>query len=102
MKRLMVVGAAVAACLSAPLAGSAAAAPTVCPQDTQAFTGTAETLVVPAGGDCDVVNATIEQDLILEDGAGAFVFHVSIGRDVVGGVDAGAGIFESTIGRDLS
>lgn len=103
MKRLMVFGATIAACLVVPLAASSAApAPTVCPQDTQAFSGSASTLIVPAGGYCSISNATIAQDLILQDGAGADLSQVTVGRDMVGGEDAGAGIFDTTIGGNLS
>jgi len=102
MKSLMAVGA-LAASLALPLSGSATpGAAAVCPQDTQTFSGSASTLTVPAGGFCAISNATIEQDLLLGDGAGADLHDVSIGRDLVGGADAGAGIFDSTIGRDLS
>jgi hypothetical protein len=122
MKRLMVIGAALVACLAAPLTASPAApAATVCPQDTQAFSGSAWTLVVPAGGYCAITNATIAQDVILQDGAGVDASNLSVGRDVVmgngagggftateigrdmvGGDDAGAGLFDSSIGHDLS
>jgi hypothetical protein len=103
MKRLIVLAATLGACLALPLSGSAAVpATTVCAQDTQAFTGSATTLVVPAGGYCAISNATIAQDLILQDGAGADLSQVTIGRDMVGGQDAGAGIFDTTIGRNLS
>jgi len=103
MKRLLVLGAALAACLAVPFGSSAAPpASTVCPQDTQAFSGSASTLVVPAGGYCDITNASIAVDLVLQDGAGADLENVSVGRDLTGGEDAGAGIFDSTIGRNLS
>ena len=103
MKRLLVLGAALAACLAVPLASSAAApSTTVCPQDTQAFSGSASTLVVPAGGYCAVTNASVALDLVLQDGAGADLENVTIGRDLTGGEDAGAGIFDTTIGRNLS
>ncbi|HEY2373022.1 MAG TPA: hypothetical protein VGH82_10770 [Gaiellaceae bacterium] len=103
MKRLMVLGATLAACLAVPLSGSAAGpAPTTCPQDTQTFTGSAATLIVPANGYCAITNATIAQDLVLQDSAGADLSNVTIGRDLVGGEDAGAGIFDSSIGGDLN
>ena len=103
MKRLLVLGAALAACLAVPL-GSSAATPgsTVCPQDTQAFSGSASTLVVPANGYCDITNASIAVDLVLQDGAGADLENVTVGRDLTGGEDAGAGISDTTIGRNLS
>jgi len=103
MKRLMVFGATVAACLVVPLAASPAPpAPTVCPQDTQEFSGAATTLIVPAGGYCAITNATITQDLILQDEAGADLSQVAIGRDMIGGEDAGAGIDDTTIRGNLS
>jgi hypothetical protein len=103
MKRLLVLGAALAACLVVPLATSAATrTTTVCPQDTQAFSGSASTLVVPAGGYCAIEDASIALDLVLQDGAGADLENVTIGRDLTGGEDAGAGIFDTTIGRNLS
>jgi hypothetical protein len=122
MKRLMALGAALAACLTIPLQGSAAApAAVTCPQNTQTFSGSASTLVVPAGGYCAISNATITLDLILGEGAGVDLLQVSIGRDVllgngaggsfvdttiggdvIGGDDSGAGIFDSSIGGDLS
>lgn len=102
MKRLLAFGAALAACLSFPLQSSAGGSGAVaCPQDTNAFTGTATTLVVPAGGYCAITNAAIAQDLILEDGAGADVLDTTVGRDMRMGDEAGAGIDGSRIGRDL-
>jgi hypothetical protein len=103
VKRLIVFGATLVACLVVPLTGSAAApAPAVCPQDTQTFSGFATTLIVPAGGYCSISNATIAQDLILQDEAGADLSQVTVGRDMLGGQDAGAGIFDTTIGGNLS
>jgi hypothetical protein len=103
MKRLVSLVAAAGVCLVVPFtASSAAPAATVCPQDTNAFSGTATTLIVPAGGYCSISNATIAQDLLLQDGAGADLSQVTVGRDMVGGQDAGAGIFDTTIGRNLS
>lgn len=122
MKRLMAVAATVVACLAVPGTGGAAApGTTVCAQDVQAFSGSASTLVVPAGGYCAIANASIAQDLILRDGAGADVSNTTIGRDVlfgngagagfvgvtivrdvIGAPDGGAGLFDTTIGRDLS
>jgi hypothetical protein len=103
MKGLLVLGAALAACLAVPF-GSSAAAPgaTVCPHDTQAFSGSASTLVVPAGGYCAIEDASIAVDLVLQDGSGADLENVTIGRDLTGGQDAGAGIFDTSIGHDLS
>jgi hypothetical protein len=102
MKRLLVLGAALAACLAVPLGSSAAPAATLCPQDTQTFSGSATTLVVPAGGYCAIEDASIALDLVLQDGAGADLENVTIGRDLTGGQDAGAGIFDTSIGHDLS
>lgn len=103
MKRFLVLGAALATCLAVPLGSSAATpAATVCPQDTQVFSGNASTLVVPENGYCDIEDASIAVDLVLQDGAGADLENVTIGRDFVGGQDAGAGINDTTIGRNLS
>ena len=102
MKRLMVLGAALAACLTVPLQSSAAAPGAVtCPQNTQAFSGSASTLVVPVGGYCAISNATIALDLILGEGAGVDLSQVSIGRDVLLGDGAGGGFVDTTIGRDM-
>jgi hypothetical protein len=102
MNRLMVIGAAFVACLTIPLQGSAAAPASVtCPQNTQAFSGSAPTLVVPAGGYCAISDATITADLILGQGAGVDLLRVSIGRDVLLGDGAGGGFVDTTIGRDM-
>jgi hypothetical protein len=102
MKRLMLVGAVLATSLAVPLPSSAGPpAAVTCSQETHTFTGSAPTLIVPAGGSCEITNADIANDLILGDGAGADLSQVAIGRDMVGGQDAGAGIFDTTIGRDL-
>jgi len=103
VRRPLILGAVLVACLAVPLQGVAGApAPTVCSQATQAFSGTADSLVVPTNGFCAITNATISNDLILQDGAGADLEQVTIGRDLTGGVDSGAGIFDTTIGRTLS
>jgi hypothetical protein len=103
VRRFLILGAALVACLAVPLLGVAGApAPTVCSQATQAFSGSAYSLVVPANGYCAITNATVATDLILQDGAGADLEQVTIGRDLIGGVDSGAGIFDTTIGRNLS
>jgi hypothetical protein len=103
MKRLMVLGAALAACLTVPLQSSAAAPASVtCSQATQAFSGSASTLIVPAGGYCAITNATIALDLILGNGAGVDLSHVSIGRDVLLGDEAGGGFVDTTIGGDMT
>jgi hypothetical protein len=104
MKKALLIGsAAIAVCLALPLSGGAAApAATVCSQTTQSFSGSASTLIVPAGGYCAISNATIAQDLILQDGAGADLSQVTVGRDMLGGQDAGAGINDTTIGGNLS
>jgi hypothetical protein len=102
MKRAHLVVAvcgAAAACLVAPFAGSAAG-----PQDVVcngAFTGTAHDLVVPAGGDCEVTDATIEHDVILQDEAGAGITRTSVGNDVVFHEFAGADITDSRVGHDV-
>ena len=103
MKRLLALGATIAGVLAVPLSGVAAApGAVVCSQDTQAFSGSASTLIVPADGYCEITNASIAADLVLQDGAGADLGNVRIGGSMTGGVDAGAGISDTTIGRDLS
>lgn len=88
---------------------------------TDAFSGTARDVVVPAENDCDLSGARITHDLIVEDGAGVFALGLSVGHDVrlagsddfeVGGaavghdvvVGAGSGLHleRATIGHDLS
>ena len=73
----------IAACLFAPLAGSAAGPPdVVCSQDTFLFTGTAHDLIVPEDGFCEVTGATITHDMIQRDSAGAEISETSIGNDL--------------------
>ncbi len=96
------VAAAFATCLLVPFAGSAAAPPdVVCPQDSQAFTGTAHDLIVPENGYCAVTGATITHDLVLRDEAGTDVLGTHIGNDVTFGEFAGGGIVQSSIGHDM-
>src|SRR4051794_41627217 len=102
MKSLMVVGATLAALA---ISGGASAAPstaTVCPQDTQTFSGFATTLIVPAGGYCAITDATIARDLILQDGAGADPSQGTIGRGMTRGGGARAGVFPTTNGDQLT
>ena len=104
MKRrtLAAVVAAAATCLLIPLAGVAAGPPdVVCPQDTQAFTGTAHDLIVPTGSFCAVTDATITHDVIVLDHSGADIVRTSVGNDVRFGTDAGALIASSTVGHDV-
>lgn len=102
MRRFPVGIAVLAACAAVPFQASAAPAPTVCLQDSQAFSGSTFSLVVPAGGYCAISDATIAGDLVLQDGAGADLSNVTIGGNMTGGVDAGAGIFETVIAGSLS
>jgi hypothetical protein len=105
MKRgraITALGVVLAACLLAPLAGSAAGpADVVCAQDTQSFSGTARNLIVPAGGFCAVANAAIAHDLVLLDEAGAELDGTSVGHDVRFGEFAGGAITNSSIGHDI-
>src|SRR4051794_41934914 len=94
MKSLMVVGATLAALAISGGASAAPSAATVCPQDTNTFTGFATTLIVPAGGYCAITDATIARDLVLQDGAGADLSQGTIGRDKAGGGGPGAGTFD--------
>jgi hypothetical protein len=101
MKRALVLTAALGACLLVPLGGTAAGPRDVtCPQDTQSFTGTANNLIVPADGFCEVAGATIEHDLIVGDEAGVFVHETTIGHDLSTGTSE---VFAQTtsIGHDL-
>jgi hypothetical protein len=96
------IAATIAACLTAPLAGSAAGPPdVVCSQDTFLFTGTAHDLIVPEDGFCEVTGATITHNVIQRDSAGAEISETSIGNDVVFADFAGADISKTTIGHDV-
>jgi hypothetical protein len=105
MKRVhLFVGvvAAIAACLMAPLAGSAAGPrDVVCPQDTFVFTGTAHDLIVPENGFCQVTGATITHDVLQRVNAGAEISGTTVGHDVVFADFAGADISKTTIGHDI-
>jgi hypothetical protein len=100
---LAAVAAAVVTCLLVPLAGSAAGPPDiVCPQDTEFFSGTAHNLIVAEDSFCFVLDATITNDLIVNDFGGVVVLNTTVGNDVIAhegaGVEAGLG---TTVGRDL-
>ena len=98
----LVLAAACAAFLVVPFQGSAAApGDVICSQDTFVFTGTARDLIVPEGGGCDVLGATITRDLILRPQAGAFAFETTIARDVIVGTDSEIYVVETEIGHDL-
>jgi hypothetical protein len=99
----LVLVAACAACLVVPFQGSAAApGDAVCSQDTSVFTGTARDLIVPEGGGCDVLGATVMRDLIVRPGAGVLAFETTIGRDLIVGTDSDAFVVVTEIGRDLT
>jgi hypothetical protein len=89
--------------LLVPLQGSAAPpADVTCSQDTNFFTGTARNLIVPEGGFCDVVDATITHDLIVEAEAGSYVSTTTIGHDLVlRPGEADAGVEATSIGHDV-
>jgi hypothetical protein len=99
MKRMLFVAVALAACLVAPVAGSAAGPPDV--TCTTSFSGTARDLTIPAGASCNVTGATVTRDLILADGAGGSVSDTTVGRDVRFGDEAGADVTDTKIGHDL-
>jgi hypothetical protein len=102
MKRVLVVAAVSAACLIVPFQGSASGSQdATCPQDTFVFTGTARDLIVPEGGGCDVLGATITRDLILRPHAGALAFETTVGRDLIVGTDSEIYVVETEIGHDL-
>jgi hypothetical protein len=101
--RLRAAVAAVAAmCLFLPLDGAAAGAQdAVCSQDTFVFTGTARDLIVPGGGGCDVLGATILRDVVVEPDSGVWVFETAVGRDLVVGEGSEAFVVASGVGRDV-
>ena len=94
-----VVGAALAACMLVPLAGSAAGPPDVTCND--AFAGMAHDLTVPEGATCIVTDATITHDVIVLEGGGAALIGTRIGHDVSFADDAGAFISGSSVGHDV-
>jgi hypothetical protein len=103
MKRLLVVAAASAACLTFSLQGPAAApADVVCSQDTFVFSGTARDLIIPEGGGCDVLGATVMRNLIVRPEAGVGVFETTIGRDLIVGRASEAFVAATEIGHDLT
>lgn len=120
---LALAGGAAVALLGATTGSSAPAPPpnVTCSQVTQTFSGTAHDLTVPAEGYCnienatitdnlivqhdaggDVTNSTIQHDAVYADGAGGDIRGSTIGRNVSYGSDSGGAIFQSTIGYDLS
>ena len=102
MKKVLVMAAVSAAFLVVPFQGAASGPQdATCPQDTFVFTGTARDLIVPEGGGCDVLGATITRDLILRPQAGAFAFETTIARDVIVGTDSEIYVVETEIGHDL-
>jgi hypothetical protein len=102
MKKVLVVAAVSAACLVVPFQGAASGPQdATCPQDTFVFTGTARDLIVPEGGGCDVLGATITRDLILRPQAGVWAFETTIGRDLIVGTDSEVYVIETEIGHDL-
>jgi hypothetical protein len=104
MKRTLLVTAALAAFLIPSLGASAGAKAqdAVCSPVTQAFSGTARDLIVPAHQECDVTNATITRDLIILEDSFAPVTNGTIGRDVVIGDTSGTELTQSTVGRDVT
>jgi len=102
MRRPLVLTAALATCLLAPMRIAAATPASVtCPQNTQAFTGTAYDLVVPADGYCDITSATIVHNLVVDEDAGADIAQSSIGNDAIVSDEGYLGPVQTTIGRDL-
>jgi hypothetical protein len=105
MNRNILVAATIAACLFVPaLAASAGpqAQDAVCSPVTEAFSGTARDLIVPAHHFCEITGSTITRDVIVEEDSFALVLGSTVGRDlVVAGDFAGTGIGQSEVGRDL-
>jgi hypothetical protein len=100
---LLVSAALAVASLIVPFQGSAAALGDVtCSQETFVFSGTARDLIVPAGGGCDVLGATITRDLIVQSQAGTLAFETTIGRDLIVGPESEAIVVVTEIGRDLT
>jgi carbonic anhydrase/acetyltransferase-like protein (isoleucine patch superfamily) len=102
-KRLLLAAAVSVAALTVIGVQGAAGAPgdVTC---TGSFAGVARSVTVPAGSeDCELVGATITQDLIVEEGAQAFVHDgATIGRDAILQTNAGADFASASIGRDLT
>jgi hypothetical protein len=69
---------------------------------TQAFSGTAHDLTVPANGYCDIENATITHDLIVQHDSGGDLTNSTVGHDARYAVEAGGDLRGSAIGHDLS
>jgi len=103
MSKILVLAAVCSSALFFPFAGSAAGAPSVtCPQDTQAFSGAAYDLIVPADGFCEVTNATVAHDIVVQDDAGLQATQVAVGHDIAAGADTDVVLSQVTVGHDVS
>jgi hypothetical protein len=106
MKRVLMAAAVMAACLALPFQGSAAGpGDATCQLDANMegeFTGTARNLIVPEGGFCLVLGATVSRDLIVQPEAGALILDSAVGRDVIGERRSELEIGGTSVGRDLT
>ena len=104
IRTALALAAGVAATLVVAASGSAAPQPpnVTCSQLTQAFSGTAHDLTVPANGYCDIENATITHDLIVQHDSGGDLTNSTVGHDARYAVEAGGDLRGSAIGHDLS
>ena len=98
---LAAVGAAVALGLMASSAAAADNGPTVCSQDTNSFSGTAQNLIVPQGGYCQIDSATITNNLIVQHDAGADVTNSTIQNDILMQGQNNGSLATSTVGHDV-
>ena len=104
IRAALALAAGVAAVLVVAASGSAAPAPpdVTCSQVTQAFSGTAHDLIVPADGFCHIEDATITHDVIVERNGSGDLIDTTIRHDAVYFEEAGGDIHGSSIGHDLS
>jgi len=101
-KKVLFVLACCGALLAVGSQGAAAGSDgTKCDQNTQMFSGTTTTLIVPIGGYCAIDNATITQDLVVQNGASTDVTNSSIGDDETIDGDSNDTLTNSTVGHDV-
>ena len=103
IRAALALAAAGVATLGVAAGGSAAPAPAnvTCSQDTQAFSGVAHDLIVPADGYCRIENATITHDVIVRRNSGGDLIDTTIGHDALYAEESGGDIHGSSIGNDL-
>lgn len=100
MRRLMLLGALVAALLATTVPAVAAGGPTICASTfEEPFTGEAGALVVPAGGLCVLEGAKIAGGVVAQPGA---ELQIGPGTTIGGSVDAyddtATAMFEASVG----